>query len=174
MHFPSIPRASFIDLQPKGYFLRAAGPDDMKFLHRLYRSLRSAELAMVDWSSEQKAAFCDSQFALQHQHWIEHFPRGWFLILARRGVPIGRLYIDPPGDDYRIIDIGLLPDWRGKGLGEALLTGVQRLAQRDGVPVTLAVLHENQRAEALYRRLGFLPGTPTARDIPMRWSASGE
>lgn len=173
MSFPTVTRDRFSPIQPDGFFLRPAREDDMAFLRRLYRHGRAEELAAIPWPSEQKIAFCDSQFLLQHQDWTARYPAAWFLVVARRGVPVGRLYVDPPGEAYRIIDVGLLPDWRGKGLGTALLAGVQRLAERDGVGVALSVLHENGRAQALYRRLGFQPVGESPRDVAMLWLPSG-
>lgn len=172
MEFPIIARERFAAIQPEGCFLRSARDDDMPFLRRLYRHSRAAELAAVPWTPAQKAEFCDSQFMFQHQDWTARHPHGWFLVLARRGSPIGRLYLDPPGEDYHVIDIGLLPDWRGKGLGSALLGGLQRQAAREGAGVALSVLHDNHGARALYQRLGFWAVAETPRDIAMRWSAS--
>lgn len=172
MSFPTTARERFAGIQPDGFFLRPAREGDMAFLRRLYRRSRAGELAAVSWSAEQKAAFCDSQFMFQHQDWTARYPGAWFLVVMRRGAPVGRLYVDPPGQDYRVIDIGLLPDWRGKGLGTALLGGVQRLAARDGVGVVLSVLPDNTGARALYHRLGFRPVGETPRDIAMRWSGS--
>lgn len=52
----------------------------------------------------------------------------------------------------------VLPAHRGRGLGAALMKKAAATAKRRGVhAVTLHVSASNRRAEALYRRLGFVP-----------------
>lgn len=54
----------------------------------------------------------------------------------------------------RIIEIQLLPEFQGHGIGTALLQRELRFADARGLPVRLQVLREN-RARTLYERLGF-------------------
>jgi ribosomal protein S18 acetylase RimI-like enzyme len=49
----------------------------------------------------------------------------------------------------------LLSDYRGKGLGSALLTHVMQQARAQGKRVRLRVLRVNTGARRLYERLGF-------------------
>ncbi|MBI5120986.1 MAG: GNAT family N-acetyltransferase [Rhodospirillales bacterium] len=152
-----------------GFRLRPAGESDAPFLRRLYRSLRADELALSGWSTEQKTDFCDGQFDLQHCDWVSRFPRAWFLIVSHRGHPVGRFYVDPPGDSFHVIDIGLLPKWRDQQLGSALIGTLQGTAKACGRAVTLSVLHTNPRAQTFYRRLGFKAEVAVSRHLPMRW-----
>lgn len=69
--------------------------------------------------------------------------------------------LELPGDDGRrrgeIGVIGLLPDWRGRGLGRQLLRwGVARLRSLGLDQVELTVEARNERALELYRREGFV------------------
>jgi ribosomal protein S18 acetylase RimI-like enzyme len=68
---------------------------------------------------------------------------------------VGRLYLHRGEREHRIIDIALLPPFRGQGIGTRLLDGVLAGAQAAGVPVRLHVEAGNPAA-ALYRRLGFV------------------
>jgi ribosomal protein S18 acetylase RimI-like enzyme len=53
-------------------------------------------------------------------------------------------------------DMGVLPDYRGRGIGRALLQTVEREAIRRGASkVTLEVLSRNERAKGLYLALGY-------------------
>jgi len=55
-----------------------------------------------------------------------------------------------------IHDIAVRPDFRGKGIGQALLTAVEEHARQIGCcKVTLEVRSDNHRAMAAYRRAGF-------------------
>ena len=55
-----------------------------------------------------------------------------------------------------IHDLAVLPEYQGKGVGQALLEAVEDQARRKGCcKLTLEVLDDNMRARALYRRFGF-------------------
>jgi GNAT superfamily N-acetyltransferase len=55
-----------------------------------------------------------------------------------------------------IHDLAVLPDWRGKGVGRALLAAVESRARAWGCcRLTLEVLDENARARRLYESVGF-------------------
>jgi len=55
-----------------------------------------------------------------------------------------------------IHDLAVLPEWRGKGIGRALLAHVEDRARRRGCcKLTLEVLDDNARARGLYESLGF-------------------
>ena len=55
-----------------------------------------------------------------------------------------------------IHDLAVLPQYRGKGVGQALLAAVEEHARRKGCcKLTLEVLDDNTRAQSLYRRFGF-------------------
>src|SRR5436305_3354312 len=94
---------------------------DLPLLARVYASTRTEELAATPWSEAQKAAFLDMQFRAQHADYRTNYPDADWLVAMRGGEDIGRLYIARWPSQHSIIDIALLPEHRGKGLGEALL-----------------------------------------------------
>ena len=69
-------------------------------------------------------------------------------------MPVGRLYVDRWPREVRIVDISLLPEHRGRGLGGALLAAVFAEADAAGKPVSIHVERFNP-ALRLYTRLGF-------------------
>jgi GNAT superfamily N-acetyltransferase len=55
-----------------------------------------------------------------------------------------------------IHDLAIVPEWRGKGVGRALLDAVEAAARGRGCcKITLEVQDDNIRARALYARCGF-------------------
>lgn len=53
-------------------------------------------------------------------------------------------------------DLAVLPEWRGRGVGHALLAAVEDRARRAGCcKLTLEVLETNARARSVYERFGF-------------------
>jgi ribosomal protein S18 acetylase RimI-like enzyme len=133
---------------------RPIGSDDEPFLRAVYASTRAEELAQIAWSDEQKKAFLRMQFDAQHRHYQAHFPDAEFLIVLEDGEPIGRLYLAKSPNEFRIIDIALLPKHRGAGVGSTLLNNILAEARSVGKPVRIHVECFNP-ALGWYQRLGF-------------------
>ena len=90
---------------------------DRELLIAVYASTRAEELAPVPWDDAQKDAFIRMQFAAQDRYWREQKPGAEFCVVLVDGEPAGRLYLDRRADEIRIVDIALLPAWRGRGIG---------------------------------------------------------
>jgi GNAT superfamily N-acetyltransferase len=133
---------------------RPIGPQDMDFLADLYASTRADELSIVDWDEEEKAKFLKMQFDAQHAHYQEHYGNADFDIILYDGEPIGRLYLERMKDEYRLIDIALILEYRNKGLGSQLMRELLDKAADEGIPVRIHVEKFNP-ALRLYERLGF-------------------
>lgn len=137
-----------------GLTLRPITEADRPFLARLYASTRADELAAVDWPQAEKDRFLAEQFRAQHAHYTAHYPEAAFDLLEKDGAAVGRLYLAWWARELRVIDIALLPEWRGRGLGSALMRGLIEAAAAAGKAVTIHVEKFNP-ALGLYRRLGF-------------------
>lgn len=135
--------------------LRPETDDDKPFVRRLYYGTRQAEMDLLaDWSAAQKEAFLAQQFHAQSSHYAVHFPDASFDIVEFRGEPVGRLYIDRRDDEIRLIDIALVSEHRGQGLGSELMSEILAEGSRSQLPVRIHVEHNNP-AMRLYKRLGF-------------------
>jgi GNAT superfamily N-acetyltransferase len=160
-------------LAARGFALRPESDEDIPFLRGLYASTRAAELAQTGWSDAQKLAFTDSQFDFQRRHYQTYYPATQWSVLEDNGVPIGRLYLERRATTLLVIDIALLPQWRGRGLGTALMEWVGAQAQAAGKSVTVAVEKDN-RAQTLYRRLGFREIGDHGVHWDMEWGAAAD
>lgn len=134
--------------------LRAITLEDEPFLFAVYSSTRADELALVDWSAEQKDAFLRMQFVAQSRHYTENYPDAEFQVIELDGQRIGRLYTQRRENEIRIMDIALLPEVRGRGIGTGLLNEILDEARAGNLPVTIHVERMNP-ALHLYERLGF-------------------
>ncbi len=134
--------------------LRPAKEGDVEFLRILYASTREEELAITDWSDAQKREFCRMQFEAQFAHYLEHYPAADFAVIECDRVDAGRLYVHRGEGEIRIMDLALLPEWRGKGIGTFLLGELQKEAAHRNVPLSIHVERFNP-ALRLYDRLGF-------------------
>lgn len=146
--------------------------DDLPFLERLYASTREQELALVPWDAEAKRAFAHSQFTAQSAYYAEQFPDACFEVILLDGVAAGRLYVDRGEREIRIVDISLLPDHRGHGVGTRLLEELMAEAGEGGLALTIHV-ERNNRAQTLYRRLGFREIGGAEVYLLMEWRAEG-
>ena len=147
--------------------IRPVEPSDAAFLRRLYSSGRP-ELSLVGWSSAQLEAFLEMQFSARERTYREQFPAADNLLILAGGQPAGRLYVERSRKEVRIVDIALLPEHRGTGIGSALITALQEEAAAAGLPLALHVETGN-RAANLYRRLGFIIDAADSVYNAMRW-----
>jgi ribosomal protein S18 acetylase RimI-like enzyme len=150
--------------------LRPIRPDDRPFLLSVYASTREPELARVGWTAMQKASFVQMQFDAQHAYYQEHYSGATFDVVLAAGEPAGRLYVSREDDEFRIVDIALLPAYCHRGIGTMLLRGLQSEAAAAGKPLRIHVERVNP-ALRLYGRLGFTPIADRGVYLFMEWSA---
>ncbi|HEX7065407.1 MAG TPA: ribosomal protein S18-alanine N-acetyltransferase [Bacillales bacterium] len=82
-----------------------------------------------------------------------------YILAEAEGKVIGYCGVWVIIDEAHITNIALLPSFRGKKIGEALLrTAMQYSRMRGGRKMTLEVRVSNEPAQRLYRKLGFQPG----------------
>lgn len=124
---------------------RQATAEDKEFLYGLNRA------AYEDVVREQ---FGQWDEAWQRQHFEEKWAPEIFQVVERAGRRIGVLSVSRTNEEVRIIEIQLLPEFQGHGIGTALLQRELQFADARELPVRLQVLRKN-RARALYERLGF-------------------
>ena len=130
------------------------GRGDLAFLRNLYASTRQEEMEQSGWPQEEIDLFLSQQFHAQHVHYQQHFSGAAFDLILHEGEPVGRLYLEERDDEFRIIDIALLPQSRGKGIGGSLMQDIIDHAFSREKAVRIHV-ESNNPAMRLYERLGF-------------------
>jgi ribosomal-protein-alanine N-acetyltransferase len=83
---------------------------------------------------------------------------GGFGYLAWQGdTPVGFILARDLAGDVEVLSVGVLPRWRRRGIGRALIDAVVANAERDGLgSIVLEVATENAAARALYAAFGFV------------------
>jgi ribosomal protein S18 acetylase RimI-like enzyme len=140
--------------RPAGVRFRPITQADEAFLRELYGSVRAAELARVNWSDEVKRKFIADQFALQHKHYTNVYAGADFLLIEKDNAPIGRIYVYRSPREIQLMEISLIAELRGQGIGTTLLHELIDEARASDCELTLHVELDNP-AQRLYQRLGF-------------------
>lgn len=134
---------------------RPVRPDDQEFQFQLYSSTRQAEVAAFGWNSAQQEAFLRMQFTAQQNWYKAAYPQATWEIIELDQAPVGRMIVLRGGEFFALVDIALLSEHRGRGIGGGLVREVLAQAQEANVSVRLQVLKTNPAAR-LYQRLGFV------------------
>ena len=150
--------------------LQKADPADAAFLLSVYASTRESELALTDWSDEQKAQFCLMQFQAQVAHYRQFYPDAQLAVIMSGDTPVGRLYVDRWAQEIRVMDITVIPEHRGKGIGTQLLKELQDEAAAASKSLSIHVECHNP-ALHLYERLGFKLIEDKGLHLLMAWQA---
>ena len=148
----------------------ASGPEDEAFLFALYAATRADEMAAWGLDEATLQPLLTMQFTAQRGQYAAQYPDADHDIVLLGERAVGRLYVDRTAEGLLLIDVSLLPEVRGRGLGTALLRALQQEAAEHGRPLRLSVRLDNP-ARRLYRRLGFAPVGDDGVYEQMHWHA---
>lgn len=145
---------------------RPATGADTPFLRHLF----DATLARIPgFSAEQFEALTEMQFRGREQSYAEQYAHAKNIIISFvDGTRVGRVLTELRPGCLRLVDIAVLPEYQGLGIGTATLLRLQSEADRHGVALRLSVRASN-RALKLYTRLGFSIFAQGCVSLEMVW-----
>ncbi len=129
------------------YKIRFATPDDHDFIYALKaESVRPYVEKIWGWDEDFQRNDFDGDFADMEQ----------FNVIEIDGNPIGfvQYYFEYPY--FEVVELHLLPECRGKGIGSDILRNLQKVCVVRDRRIRLGCFKENHRAKALYQRLNFM------------------
>ena len=135
--------------------LRPVEEKDNLFIEAVYRSTRETELCLTNWSEQQKNAFSSMQSMAQLAEYKTKFPGAAWQVILYKKQDAGRFYTWEGNQEIRLIDITLLPQFRGKGIGTFLLQELIQKSNKVQKKISLHVEPDNPALQ-LYQRLGFI------------------
>jgi ribosomal protein S18 acetylase RimI-like enzyme len=144
-------------------------PDDEQFLYEVYESTRADELAQIPWDEAQRKAFLKMQLNARHQSYRMYHKELDDRIILFKNQRAGRLIVSRTDEEINLVDIALLPEYRGVGIGTALIKDLFAEAGKMNRPVRLQVATMNPQAKRLYTRLGFSISGEDQMYIQMEW-----
>lgn len=140
---------------PPPFALRLAAPPDEPFLLRLYAATRTEELDRGGWSEAQREEFIRGQFRARQAHYAARFMGAEASVIVAAGEDAGACTLWRGREEIRLVNIELLPRFRGRGIGSALLRQWAVEARAARLPLVLSVRDDNLAALRLYQRHGF-------------------
>ncbi len=135
--------------------LRPVIEKDDSFIETVYRSTREDELKLPNWTEQQKNTFIHLQSIAQLAEYKTKFPGAAFQVIVYKKKDAGRFYTWESANEIRLIDITLLPSFRGKGIGKFLLEELIKKSNKVQKKVSLHVDAANP-ALKFYLHLGFV------------------
>jgi len=137
------------------FVLRESGANDAARLRQIFASsLDSRLLASLDDGSRE--LLIGQQVNARRVGYRHQFPKAKHFVVEVNGEVVGQLIMNHADDEIRIVDIALLPDFRDRGLGTAVLRQLLIEARQRRQPLVGSVASSNVDAIRLYRRLGFV------------------
>jgi GNAT superfamily N-acetyltransferase len=156
--------------RPLSVTLRPADEGDRAFLFEAYASFRRDALVPLGWDELATERYLRTQFEAEERDWRQHRPGAQCMVILSDDEPVGRFYLARSAQEIRVMDITLLPEHQGQGIGTALLGGLLEEARRSHRTVR-AHVERGSAALRLYRRLGFLHAATRGGTWLMEWTA---
>lgn len=161
-------------LKARGLSLRPAREADEPFLRALFETARTDAAVLAAWPETVRGPFLDQQFRFQTAHYAQVYPGADCLLVVDAGVPVGHLIVFCAPGQWCLVDIALLPAWRGRGIGTLLLKAVQAAARRAGASCLRLMVEPRNPARRLYERLGFTTVADHQVGLEMEWRPAPE
>ena len=147
-----------------------AGDED--FLLEVYKSSRGDDLRGLGWAEDRISEFLSMQYEAQQRFYESEYKRAADEIVLLAGKPAGRMTVERRDYEIRCVDLALLPEHRGGGVGAFLIAKLQDEARRVNKPLRFQVIRFN-RAVNLFERLGFVRTSETGTHFQMEWMPDG-
>ncbi len=128
---------------------------DAPFFRSLFAATHADVFLSAGIPDAQTRMLIDLQFRAQCAGYAEAYPDGRDHVVVVDGVDAGRLFTADSDTVVTVVDVALLPEFQGSGVGTRVLKDLINRARLEGRSVALQVV-DGSSAERLYERLGFV------------------
>ena len=150
--------------------LRPTRTDDQEFLYRLFSLVYSEKLQLVPLGAEEKKTLVELMYQGFSRHYDALAPGSDDRLVLLHNESIGRMILLQMRDEIRLADLAILPQFRRRGIGTALISQLQAESLMSKRPVRLQVARFDS-ALRLYQRLGFYKIDTTGPYLHLEWSS---
>ena len=143
------------------YKIRIATPNDRNLIYTLKaESVRPYVEKIWGWDENYQKKDFDSDFSnIEQFHVIE---------IDNSFVGFVQYYFEFPY--FEVVEIHLLPECRGKGIGSDILRYLQKVCVAQDRKIRIGCFKENHRAKQLYQKLGFVQTEETDTHFILEYS----
>lgn len=153
----------------KGIGLRPSRSGDRDF-ERMVHNASRWDLWLARSDPELIHSLVGMQYEAQLWGYGEQFPEALYYIIERADTACGRLVLDFSQGMVHVIDMALVSEAQGRGIGQRVVQAVQNVALQLGVPVVLMAQVMNTPALRVYGNLGFQAvDRPNAAFVWLEW-----
>ncbi|MCW4385527.1 GNAT family N-acetyltransferase [Salinibacterium sp. SYSU T00001] len=145
--------------------LTPATPDDDAFINRVIAASRADDFAALE--AELRERMLALQVAAQRRHYRAAHPTASDHIIDCAGRPVGRALLAAASDSITVVDIAVVPERRGEGIGTAAMRAISERGDRLGVPLQVRVWASDERLLRWYSRLGFVAGAASSTHVEL-------
>ncbi|MCX7922337.1 MAG: GNAT family N-acetyltransferase [Clostridia bacterium] len=153
--------------------LRPVQDGDKDFIFDVFVASRWDLEWIVGLDEVQKAAMYRQQFFSDEECLKREFAGADCSIVLLYSQPIGRFYVYRGEKFIHGVTIGLLPEFRGRGIGGYLTGLLQKEALETNRLVRIRVAWYNYSAQGLYEKLGFRVVHDAGAYLEMEWMPDG-
>ena len=153
-------------VDPCRWGVRDAEEGDLAFLRELY-GLTRQDLGLLP--QDLRDSLIELQFQAQRRGYATSYPRARQEIIELGAAGVGHLLTAEQPNELVLVDFGLLPEWRGQGIGGAALRLLQTRARAADQGMRLQVTRDNA-AVRLYARHGFVTSAEDEVRLTMCWT----
>jgi ribosomal protein S18 acetylase RimI-like enzyme len=135
--------------------LRPAQKSDEPFFYEVFKSVRAPEFAVLGLHPEQLEMLIGQQYEARTGSYEAQFPDSGNSVVLSGDAPIGQFWVFRTPEEFLVVDIALMPDHRGSGVGATLMKQFMAEADAARVPVRVTVASNNPGSLRFHQRLGF-------------------
>jgi ribosomal protein S18 acetylase RimI-like enzyme len=128
--------------------LRSAGPNDREVLWEIFRSSRAGA------PLELPEPLLRMQHSAREAAYRAAYPDATDDLILIDGAVVGRVLVCRSPGEHRVVDLAVIQQHQGRGVGTRVLHSLAEEASKAGKPLRLTVATDNPAAR-LYRRIGF-------------------
>ncbi|GAA3876964.1 hypothetical protein GCM10022381_19390 [Leifsonia kafniensis] len=148
--------------------LRTAARGDDALIRRLFTDSRAADFAHLPGTDAAAQAIVDLQFTAHAAMLSTRYPDAEHKVITAHGSPVGHIVTNTLPGSIRLVDIAVLAEHQGHGLGTAVLDALLSHADATVRTVELSVWELNEPAIRWYQRHNFITTGAVGGRLAMR------
>ena len=124
-------------------------------LFRLFQQLHAAEIATLAADATTRAALASMQYVEQRLRTSAEFPDAVDIAIERGGALCGRMVTVMRDGGIQLIQLGVLVEHRGHGIGTLAMHRIARIAEEHGCPIWLRADATSGECRGFLERVGY-------------------